>query len=114
MTGRAAHPLAGRWSIVSADLWGRDYLDLSGPATIDIGTDGAGEIGFGALTASLDISFSSRSIDFTWAGSDEGDQVEGDGGAELLDDGSLSITFAWHNGDEAILTAERNTSSTAC
>jgi hypothetical protein len=34
--------------------------------------------------------------------------------AELLDDGSIEITFAFHNGDEAILKAKRETSSTAC
>jgi hypothetical protein len=51
---------------------------------------------------------------FTWAGCDEMDEVTGDGSAELLDDGSIEITFAYHNGDEAILKAKRDTSSTAC
>jgi hypothetical protein len=32
----------------------------------------------------------------------------------LLDDGSIEITFTCHNGDEAILKAARDTSSTAC
>jgi hypothetical protein len=49
-----------------------------------------------------------------WAGSDEGDQVEGEGTAELLDDGTIEIEFAYHNGDEAVLKAKRVTSSTAC
>ncbi|ESZ00010.1 MULTISPECIES: hypothetical protein [unclassified Mesorhizobium] len=40
---------------------------------------------------------------FTWAGFDEMDEVTGDGPAELLDDGSIDITFAYRNGDEAIL-----------
>ncbi len=51
---------------------------------------------------------------FTWDGFDEMDEVTGDGHAELLDDDSIEITFAYHNGDEAILKAKRNTSSTAC
>jgi hypothetical protein len=42
------------------------------------------------------------------------DKVTGDGHAELLDDGSIEITFAYHKGDEAILEARRETSSTAC
>ncbi|WP_256375612.1 hypothetical protein [Ensifer sp. WSM1721] len=29
------------------------------------------------------------------------DEVSGDGHAELLDDGTIEITFAYHNGDEA-------------
>ena len=49
-----------------------------------------------------------------WAGFDEMDEVTGDGSAELLDDGSIEIAFAYHNGDEAILKASRITSSTAC
>ena len=44
---------------------------------------------------------------YTWEGWDEGDQVSGDGSAELLDDGSIEIEFAFHNGDEAVLKAIR-------
>jgi hypothetical protein len=32
----------------------------------------------------------------------------------LLDDGSIEITFAYHNGDEAVLKAKPDPSSTAC
>ena len=83
--------LVGRWRIVKADIWDRDYLDLCGPATIKIGADGRGEIAFGALQAGLDIEYSRSSIGFTWAGFDEMDEVSGDGSAELLDDGSIEI-----------------------
>ncbi len=41
--------LIGRWRIVEADIWDRDYLDLCGPATIRIADRGRGEIAFGAL-----------------------------------------------------------------
>jgi hypothetical protein len=36
--------LIGRWRIVEADIWDCDYLDLCGPATIEITADGHGEI----------------------------------------------------------------------
>jgi hypothetical protein len=36
------------------------------------------------------------------------------GHAKLLDGGSIQIAFAYHNGDQAIPKARRNTSSTAC
>lgn len=49
-----------------------------------------------------------------WAGFDEMDEVMGEGHAELLEDGSIEVTFAYHNGDEAILKAKRQTSSTPC
>jgi hypothetical protein len=36
-------------------------------------------------------------IGFRWTGCDEGDQVEGEGTAELLEDGSIEIEFAAEN-----------------
>ncbi|ESX81694.1 hypothetical protein [Mesorhizobium sp. LSHC412B00] len=44
---------------------------------------------------------------FTWAGFDDMDKVTGDASAGLLDDGSIEVTFAYHNGDEAILRAKQ-------
>jgi hypothetical protein len=41
-------------------------------------------------------------------------EISGDRSAELLDDGSINIEFAYYNGDEAVLKAKRETSSTAC
>lgn len=106
--------LVGRWRLVEADLWDRDYLDLDGPAIITIGADNQGEIVFGALQAGLDLGYSSSMVFFTWGGCDEMDEVAGDCNAELFDDGTLGITFVYDSGDEAILKAKRDTSSTAC
>jgi hypothetical protein len=47
-------------------------------------------------------------------GFDEMDEVTGTGSAELNEDGTFEIAFAYHLGDEAVLKAERMTSSTAC
>ena len=114
MTGPADCRLIGRWRIVEADLWDRDHLDLVEPATITIRADGRGEIAFGAMQAGLDLEYSRSMVFFTWEGFDEMDEVKGSGSAELLDHGSLEIEFAYHLGDEAVLKAERVTSSTAC
>ena len=114
MSAPANCELIGRWRIVEADIWDRDYLDLCGPATITIAGDGHGEIAIGALQASLDIEYGRSSVGFTWEGCDEMDQVQGDGSAELLDDGTIEIEFAYRNGDEAVLKAKREPSSTAC
>jgi hypothetical protein len=84
--------LIGRWRIIEADLWGRDHLDLVEPAMIAIGTDGQGEIAFGALQAGLDLGYNQSLVHFTWAGSEEMDEVSGDGHAELLDDGGLPLS----------------------
>lgn len=113
MSAAASCRLLGRWRIVEADTWDRDYLDLCGPATLTITAQG-GEIAFGAMEASLRVAYARDSIDFRWYGSDEGDQVEGEGTAELLDDETIEIEFSYDNGDEAILKAKRETSSTAC
>jgi hypothetical protein len=114
MKGRTDHPLVGRWRIVKADLWGRDHLELCGPAMIIINANGTGDTSFGAMTASLDIAYSSHDVGFTWDGCEEGDQVEGEGGAEIQKDGSLLINFAYRHGDKAVLIAKRTSSSTAC
>ena len=105
--------LLGRWRIFEADLWDRAYLDLSGPATLTITAQG-GEIAFGAMEATLYVAYARDSIDFRWHGADEGDEIAGEGSAELLDDGTLEIEFSYDNGDEALLKAKRENSSTAC
>jgi len=114
MTAPMNCQLIGRWRIVEADLWDRDYLDLVEPASLTIEADGHGEITFGAMQAGLDLEYSRSAVFFAWAGFDEMDEVAGSGSAELQDDGSLEIEFAYHLGDEAILKAVRATSSTAC
>ena len=108
------NPLVGRWRILEADLWDRDYLDLCGPASLVVRANGDGEIVFGAMQASLDIDYGPDEIGFTWAGFDEMDEVSGSGSAELQDDGSIEIAFEYHLGDEAVLKAVREPSSTAC
>ena len=83
-------------------MWDRDYLDLVEPATMTIRADGHGEIAFGATQARLDLDCGRSVVSFTWAGFDEMHEVGGSGSAELQDDGSLEIEFAYHLGDEAV------------
>ena len=111
MTAPANCQLIGRWRIVAADLWDRDYLDLVAPAKLVLQDDGHGEIAFGAVQAGLDLEYGRSIVFFTRAGFDEMDQVSGSGSAELLDGGSLEIEFAYHLRDEAVLKAVRATSS---
>ena|SRR5215203_1297424 len=102
------NPVVGRWRIVEADLWDRDYLDLCGPASLVVQANGHGEIAFGAMQASLDVDYGPDEISTRWTRSN------GSGSAELQTDGSLKIEFEYHLGDEAVLKAVRNPSSTAC
>jgi hypothetical protein len=107
MTAPAGCKLIGKWRITKADLWDKAHLDLVEPAYLLIEADGHGEIAFGAMTAGLEFEYSHSMVFFTWSGSDEGDQVSGSGSADLNDDGTLSIEFTYHNGDEAELQARR-------
>jgi hypothetical protein len=65
-----------------------------------ITANGHGESLSARLEASLDIEYSRPSVGFTWNGSDERNQVLGDGSADLLDDGSIEIVFVYRNGAE--------------
>ncbi|WP_022728869.1 hypothetical protein [Fodinicurvata sediminis] len=105
--------VVGRWRITGSDIWDRDFLDLVEPARLSLDNAGQGEIVFGAFQASLDIQYGKSIVFFHWAGFDEGDEVWGDGSAELLDDGSLEIELNRVDGDEAILTAVRETTPAA-
>ena len=107
MTGRAASAIIGRWRIVSSDMWDRDFLNLVEPAYILFSPGGRGEFAFGAVTGSMDCSFSEDTATFTWPGSDEMDEVSGSGEAEPNDDGTLTIDLNRYLGDEAILVAKK-------
>lgn len=107
MTGKICCALIGKWRIVEADLWDQDYLDLVRKAALEFRDDGYGEIAFGALQATLYLEYGDSVVSFNWLGFDEMDEVSGSGSAELNDDGSLGIEFAFHLGDEAQLKAQR-------
>ena len=101
------HPLVGRWRITAMSQWQADDLDLVEPAFIEFARQGSGEFRFGVVVAALDCSYAQTSIDFTWHGSDEGDEVSGNGWAEIEEDGSISGEITFHNGDESTFKARR-------
>lgn len=107
MTRVKLNPLVGKWRIVQADLWDTEYLDMLEPAFIEFKRDGRGEVRFGCVVGGLDCSYSSGAADFTWQGHDEMNEASGDGLALLEDDGSLTVEFSFHNGDEAYFKAKK-------
>ena len=62
---------------------------------------------FGCAQGNLDCEYSRRIVFFIWQGFDEMDKVNGDGSAELDEDGVIEIEIRFHLGDEAILKALR-------
>ena len=99
--------MIGRWRIVAADIWDRDYLDLVDPAFMAFNKDGRGAFAFGVVNATMELEYARRIVFFTWTGFDEGDEVSGSGSAELQDDGTIEIELAFRDGDDAVLTARR-------
>jgi hypothetical protein len=63
------------------------------------------------VEADLEVEYARDSIGFHWAGCEEGDEADGEGTAELLNDCSIEIEFEYRNGDEAVLKAKPDTSS---
>ena len=107
MSGASSCKVVGRWRIVEADLWDPDYLDLVEPAYLQIGGDGRAEFAFGALNGTAELEYGRCIVFFRWTGFDEGDEIAGNGSAEIEDDGSLEIALSFDNGDDAILIGRR-------
>ena len=105
MMAGVADRLAGKWRIVETAAWDKQHLDLCGPASLELDRQGRGAMAFGALEAAVDGGFTRTGIDFEWNGADEGDQVSGNGWADLGEDGCLEGEIAYHNGDETTFIA---------
>ena len=105
MSGTTDCELVGRWRITDADLWDRDYLDMAAPAYLQIGNDGWAEFTFGAVNAIAELQYRGCIVFFRWSGFDEGDEISGEGSAELQDDGSIEIELSSFDGDDALANA---------
>ena len=105
--------LQGRWRIVEMPDYTDDYPDMMEPAYIAFDRTG-GEFAFGCVTGHIHGAAEADTVAFSWDGNDEMDEASGDGWAELQPDGSLKGEICFHNGDEAVFIAKRETSSTAC
>ncbi len=105
--------LIGRWRIVEADLWDRAHLDLCGPAMLTITAQRRRNRirrPGGRSRSRMRPRLNRLSL-----GRLRGRRrSRGRRNRELLDDGTLEIEFEYRNGDEAVLKAKPDTSSTAC
>ena len=102
--------LTGRWTIIETELWDREDLDLVAPAFIEFQPDRTGSFGLIAVSGRIDWrseGIGCSIVEFSWEGTDEGDQVSGRGRAALQDDGSLGGRINFHRGDASGFRAER-------
>lgn len=104
----------GRWRIVEMPDYTDDYPDMMEPAYILFEGHGSAEFAFGCVTGQIFGGGDTDTVEFSWNGSDEMDEAQGVGWAEVQPDGSLKGQICFHGGDEADFIARRCTSSTAC
>src|SRR5213594_4166204 len=101
---KAANPFVGRWRITAMELWGREDLDLVGPAFIEFDRHGMGEFQFIAVQGGLDCRFTERggmpTVEFSWEGQDNGEASLGRGWA-ILREGQLEGRWFFHRGDDS-------------
>ena len=106
-----AASVIGRWRITEMDNWDQGAVDLVQPGFIEFDDDGLGDLGFIAVTGELDCRDANRDgrpgVEFSWQGSDEGDDVTGRGWAALSPDGRLEGHIYFHLGDDSAFRAER-------
>jgi hypothetical protein len=106
--------IRGKWRITEMPDYEADYSDMMEPAYIRFGKSG-GEFAFGCVSGAIHGMIEGNSVEFTWSGNDEMDQVDGDGWAELPDNGTLEGQICFQGGDEAEFIARRwRRFSTAC
>jgi hypothetical protein len=103
--------IIGRWRITEMDNWDQEAIDLVEPGFIEFDEDGLGGLGFIAVTGELDCRDADcdgrPGVEFSWQGSDEGDDVGGRGWAALNPDGTLEGHIYFHLGDDSAFCAER-------
>ena len=103
----------GRWRIVQSVLWRVDDLDLLGPARVAFDGSEHGGTTIGARTTSLRLEYTRTTVFFRWHGSDDMTEVTGEGSAEHRNDRAVEVELIYHDGDEAILKAARDPTSSA-
>ena len=101
--------ILGRWQITGMSTWDTDYIDLVEPGFVTFAASAMGEMAFGVVTAALDCAFDKTRCDvsFDFTGSDEGDQVSGNGWAQLSSPDTITGEIAFHNGDDTTFEARR-------
>ena len=89
-----SNSITGRWRITEMDNWDQEAVDLVQPGFIEFDDNGLGSLGFIVVTGELDCRDADRDgkpgVEFSWQGSDEGDDVSGRGWAGLNPDGTGS------------------------
>ena len=102
--------IRGRWRVVETPNY-----DMAAAGAYILFNEDGGEFAFDCLTGCIHGAHDGDAVQFGWQGNDEMEPANGDGWAELGDDGLLEGQICLINGDEIPFIARRSkTSSTAC
>lgn len=100
----------GKWRIEEMELWDRDFIDLTAPGQIIVEGSGIGSIRFGAFKGGLDCRVEkigeNERLEFSFEGSDEGDQVSGRGWA-FVEEEKMTGRIYFHLGDDSGFKAKK-------
>lgn len=90
------------------EQWDQEFVDLVSPGHITFARNGRGELHFGAVDVTLEwrADATGKRVDFSFEGFDEGDEVSGEGWAELSG-GKLSGRIAFDLGDKSGFVARK-------
>ena len=105
-----ARSVRGRWHFDDFEGFDPDDLNLLGDAFLEFGKDRLGSMQYCALTADVDYVVTERggvrTVEFSWSGSEEGDDVSGRGASELRGE-TLEGRIYVHRGDSYHFTATK-------
>lgn len=108
---RTENAFPGRWRIAEMEMWDADARDPMGPAHIEFGPEGTGDLRFVALQAALDCRYSERDgrplVEFTWEGDDDGDHACGRGWAGIGEQNRIVGHVFIHLGDDSSFEARK-------
>ena len=85
----------GRWRVVETPGY-----DMAVAGAYILFDEDGGEFAFDCLTGSIHGACEGDAVEFGWLGNDEMEAANGDGWAELQDDGSLKGEICILNGDD--------------
>ena len=107
---KTAKMATGIWRIASMEVWDADYYDMEVPAHITLHDNRTGEFQFGLVSGSIDARVRRVDgmvrVDFSWAGADENDPMNGYGWLEITGDQARGHIFI-HQSEDSAFTAVR-------
>jgi hypothetical protein len=101
----------GVWHIYAMELWEADYFNMERQAYIEVQPDALGSFQFGLVVGAINGRVRGESprerFEFTWEGSDEGDQISGSGTLKFHQFDAIFGQFRIHLGDRSRFSARR-------